>query len=375
MTNCFTCESVTEGHPDKVCDRIADAILDSHLAGDPHARVACEVTASTDRINLMGEISSRANVDYVDTARRVIKDIGYTEDGLGFDDINCTVTVGFHEQSPDIARGVLKNDEKSAGAGDQGIMFGYACRQTENYMPLPYELATALTKRLSYVRKMKTLPFLRPDGKSQVTVSYENGTPVHIDAVVLSAQHKEDISEKELRLALMENVILQVLPESLIDENTKYYINPTGRFVSGGPAADTGLTGRKIIVDTYGGVARHGGGAFSGKDPSKVDRSAAYMARYIAKNIVACGLAEECEIQLGYAIGVSEPVSLSVDTFGTGILPAEELISLIRSREDLTPYGIISKFDLRRPLYEGLSCYGHFGENAADMPWERIEWR
>jgi S-adenosylmethionine synthetase len=322
----------------------------------------------------MGEITTYSHVNYVNTVRRVLHDIGYTESGQGFDDQSCAVTVDLHEQSPDIARGVATINERAAGAGDQGIMFGYACRETENYMPVAFELASKLTKRLSYVRQMQTLPFLRPDGKAQVTVEYVNDIPKRIDTVVLSAQHNDTISEEELKLALMDSVIFAVLPEDMLDRDTRYLINPTGRFVMGGPSADTGLTGRKIIADTYGGAARHGGGAFSGKDPSKVDRSAAYMARYLAKNIVASELADRCEVQLGYAIGVKEPVSIAVETFGTQRAPVPEILRLILNCEDLTPYGIISKFDLRRPMYEPLSCYGHFGINAADMPWEKIKW-
>lgn len=374
MNRFFTSESVTEGHPDKVCDRIADAILDAHIKRDPYSHVACEVTACTDKVHLMGEITSRAHGNYENIVRRVIHDVGYTEDETGFDDKTCDITVDFHEQSPDIARGVSRVNDMISGAGDQGMMFGYACRETESYMPLAFELATMLTKRLAYVRQMKSLPFLRPDGKAQVTVEYKNGIPKRIDTVVVSAQHNDTISEEELKLALMDSVILPTLPENMIDKNTKYFINPTGRFVMGGPAADSGLTGRKIIADTYGGAARHGGGAFSGKDPSKVDRSAAYMARYLAKNIVAGELADRCEVQLAYAIGVKEPVSVSVETFGTEKAPVPEIERLIQKRADLTPFGIITRFDLRRPIYEQLSCYGHFGINAAEMPWEQLDW-
>ena len=374
MNRFFTSESVTEGHPDKVCDRIDDAILDAHIKRDPYSHVACEVTACTDKVHLMGEITSRAHGNYENIVRRVIHDVGYTEDETGFDDKTCDITVDFHEQSPDIARGVSRVNDMISGAGDQGIMFGYACRETENYMPVAFELASKLTKRLSYVRQMQTLPFLRPDGKAQVTVEYKNGIPKRIDTVVLSAQHNESIFEEELKLALMDSVILPTLPMDMLDRNTKYLINPTGRFVLGGPAADSGLTGRKIIADTYGGAARHGGGAFSGKDPSKVDRSAAYMARYLAKNIVAGELADRCEVQLAYAIGVKEPVSVSVETFGTEKAPVPEIERLIQKRADLTPFGIITRFDLRRPIYEQLSCYGHFGINAAEMPWEQLDW-
>ena len=375
MKTLFTSESVTEGHPDKVCDQIADAILDAHLA-DPYARVACEVTAVGNKLHIMGEVSSRIIVDYDTIAREVIRKIGYTKPEIGFDADTCEISVDIREQSPDIAMGVVKENEADSGAGDQGMMFGYACDETAEFMPYAIALSNKLAKQLAKVRKDGVLTYLRPDGKTQVTVEYdENGVPSRIETVVLSAQHDPDISEEQLYEDIRKYVIDHVLPEEMTDENTRYLINPTGRFVIGGPAGDSGLTGRKLIADTYGGYARHGGGAFSGKDPSKVDRSAAYMARYLAKNIVAAGYAKKCEIQLGYAIGIAEPVSIHVETFGTGRLTEAELIQEIQKRETLTPAGIIQKFDLRRPIYSQVSCYGHFGENAASMPWEQITWR
>lgn len=374
MKTYFTSESVTEGHPDKICDQIADAILDEHLKVDPYARVACEVTATGNNLHIMGEVTSRASIDYAGIARQVIRVIGYTHPELGFDADSCKIVVDIHEQSPDIAMGVVKSNEEENGAGDQGMMFGYACSETESYMPLAIELAHDLTKRLTHVRKMCIVPGLFPDGKSQVTVEYDNGKPIRIDAVVLSAQHSVDIDCRELKAAIQDEVF-KILPEGMIDKNTKFYINPTGRFVVGGPAGDTGLTGRKLIVDTYGGYSRHGGGAFSGKDPSKVDRSAAYMARYLAKNIVAAGYAQKCELQLSYAIGIAEPVSVHVETFGTGTLTEQEIIDEIYKREELTPAGIIRKLNLRQPIYSSVSSYGHFGKNASEMPWEQITWR
>lgn len=374
--NYFTSESVTRGHPDKLCDQIADRILDESLRQDPESHVACEVSCTSDQVHIFGEITSSARVDYEAIARQIITEVGYTLPGHGFDAENCRVTVDLHEQSPDIARGVWRScaDETlDAGAGDQGMMFGYACKQTSCYMPLPIELAHALTKRLELVRRNGELPFLMPDGKSQVTVEYENGAPKRISAVVLSAQHDKDITIGELRDNILSHVILPTLPTSMIDRDTQFFINPTGRFVEGGPAADSGLTGRKLIVDTYGGYARHGGGAFSGKDASKVDRSGAYMARYMAKNIVANGLAEQCEVQLSYAIGLAEPMSIRVDTFGTGQVSDAEACEAISALVDCRPAAIIRKFDLTSPNFSRVSCYGHFGSNALTMPWEKTD--
>ena len=353
----FTSESVTRGHPDKLCDQIADRILDEVLRQDPESHVACEVTCATDLVHIFGEISSSAHVDYESIARMVITEVGYTQPGHGFDAESCRVTVDLHEQSPDIARGVRRlssEEELDDGAGDQGMMFGYACKQTDCYMPLPIELAHALTKRLELVRRNGELPFLLPDGKSQVTVEYENGDPKRISAVVLSAQHVKDITIEELRDRILSHVILPALPTAMIDRDTQFFINPTGRFVEGGPAADSGLTGRKLIVDTYGGYARHGGGAFSGKDASKVDRSGAYMARYMAKNVVAAGLAEKCEIQLSYAIGLSEPTSILVDCFGTGRLDDQIIQAILISRVDPRPAAIINPDFPGRPTTR---CY------------------
>lgn len=375
MRTFFTSESVSEGHPDKVCDQIADAILDAHLSQDPNAHVACEVTATVDRLHIMGEVTSRASVDYDAIAREQIRRIGYTIPGIGFDADSCQITVDVHDQSPDIAMGVTKASEEENGAGDQGMMFGYACTETESYMPLAIALSHKMLKRLAQARKKGEIKGLLPDSKGQITVEYEDGRPVHIDTVVLSTQHKEEVNLNHLKMELVNKVLKDVLPSDLFDEKTKIFINPTGRFVIGGPAGDTGLTGRKIIVDTYGGYARHGGGSFSGKDPSKVDRSAAYMARYLAKNIVACGFADACEVQLSYAIGVAEPVSIHVETFGSGKLTEEEIIREIEKREDLTPTGIIKKFDLKRPIYLQTACYGHFGENTAKLPWEKVAWK
>ena len=373
MTTYFTSESVTQGHPDKVCDQIADAILDAVLAADPYAHVACEVTAITDAVHIFGEITTLANVDYEAVARETIRAIGYTQPGHGFDADTCRITVDLHEQSPDINMGVQRENEDESGAGDQGMMFGYACRETESLMPLPIELAHALTRRLAQVREAGILPELLPDGKAQVTVQYEDGVPARIDTVVVSTQHTDGISEQELRARVIDEVILKALPASLLDERTHMLINPTGRFLIGGPAGDSGLTGRKLIVDTYGGYARHGGGAFSGKDPSKVDRSAAYMARYLAKNVVAAGFADRCEVQLSYAIGVAQPVSLLVDTFGTESMPTQEIRRLILDSVDMRPTAIIRRFELREPIYSKVSCYGHFGEHAREMPWEQLE--
>ena len=373
MTTYFTSESVTQGHPDKVCDQIADAILDAVLAADPYAHVACEVTAITDAVHIFGEITTRASVDYEAVARETIRAIGYTQPGHGFDADTCRITVDLHEQSPDINMGVQRENEEESGAGDQGMMFGYACRETESLMPLPIELAHALTRRLAAVREAGILPELLPDGKAQVTVQYEDGVPARIDTVVVSTQHTDGISEQELRARVIDEVILKALPASLLDERTHMLINPTGRFLIGGPAGDSGLTGRKLIVDTYGGYARHGGGAFSGKDPTKVDRSAAYLARYLAKNVVAAGLADRCEVQLSYAIGVAQPVSLLIDTFGTESVPVKTIRELILDTVDMRPAAIIRRFGLRAPIYSRVSCYGHFGENAKEMPWEQTD--
>ncbi len=370
----FTSESVTKGHPDKVCDQISDGILDAVLAKDPNAHVACETTAITDAVHIMGEITAACAADYEAVAREVIRSIGYTVPGIGFDADTCQIQVDIHAQSPDIAMGVNRETEDESGAGDQGIMFGFACTETESLMPLPIELAHRLTKRLTFVREEGILPYLLPDGKGQVSVEYdEAGKPACVTAVVVSTQHRDGIELEKLREDIRREVILPSIPEKLLHKNTKFYINPTGRFVIGGPAGDTGLTGRKIIVDTYGGYARHGGGCFSGKDPSKVDRSAAYMARYIAKNVVAAGLAERCEVQLSYAIGVAEPVSVLVDTFGTGRISSGRISELIRRDLDLRPAAIIRKLDLRQPIYSRTASYGHFGSNTADMTWEQTD--
>lgn len=369
----FTSESVTRGHPDKLCDQIADRILDEILRQDPESHVACEVIAATEQVHIFGEITTDARLDYEEIARKVIREIGYTQPGRGFDADSCRVNVDLHTQSPDIARGIKRKnaDEMlNAGAGDQGMMFGYACKQTESLMPLPVELAHSLVKRLESVRKSGELPFLLPDGKSQVTVEYEDGLPKRIATVVVSAQHTEDISLRELRDQVLSHVILPTLPTAMMSPQTEFFINPTGRFVEGGPAADSGLTGRKIIVDTYGGYARHGGGAFSGKDASKVDRSGAYLARYIAKNIVAANLAERCEVQLSYAIGLAEPTSMLVDTFGTAHVSDEVIQAMVKANFDPRPAAIIQKFALTEPKFSKVSCYGHFGSNAIGMPWE-----
>ena len=381
----FTSESVTEGHPDKISDNISDAILDALMEQDPMSRVACETAITTDYVLIMGEITTKAKVDYEKIARETIREIGYDSDEKGFNCDTCKVNVLLDSQSADIALGVDKaleakenqmTDEEleAIGAGDQGMMFGYATNETDEYMPYPIALAHKLTKKLTEVRKDGTLPYLRADGKSQVTVEYdENGRPVHVNAVVISSQHAAEVSQEQIHEDIRKYVIDPVVPQELTDENTKYFINPTGRFVIGGPNGDSGLTGRKIIVDTYGGYARHGGGAFSGKDCTKVDRSAAYAARYVAKNIVAAGLADKCEIQLSYAIGVAQPTSIMVDTFGTGKLSDEKLVEIIRENFDLRPAGIIKMLDLRRPIYKQTAAYGHFGRNELNLPWEQLD--
>ncbi len=380
----FTSESVTEGHPDKICDQISDAILDAILEQDPYGRVACETAVTTGMVLVMGEITTDCYVDIPHIVRKTIEEIGYTRAKYGFDADTCAVLTSIDEQSPDIALGVNKalehklgvnNDDEDAGtgAGDQGMMFGYACNETDELMPMPISLAHKLVKQLTAVRKQGLLNYLRPDGKAQVTVEYENDVPVRVDTIVISTQHSPDVERETIEKDMFEHVIKKVVPEELLDENTSYLINPTGRFVVGGPQGDSGLTGRKIIVDTYGGYARHGGGAFSGKDPTKVDRSAAYAARYVAKNIVAAKLADKCEIELAYAIGVAEPVSIMIDTFGTNQIPEERIIELVRKNFDLRPAAIIKKLDLRRPIYKQLAAYGHFGRNDLDLSWERTD--
>ena len=375
----FTSESVTEGHPDKICDRISDAILDEILKKDPMARVACETTCTTGLISIMGEITTSCYVDFPKVARNVVLDIGYDRAKYGFDGNTCAVVTSIDEQSCDIAMGVDEGLEAKAGeyeksengAGDQGMMFGYACDDTPELMPMPISLAHALAKKLTEVRKNGTLPYLRPDGKTQVTVEYEDGKPVGIDTIVISTQHAPEVEISQIKEDLIEHVVRSVVPSHLLKESTKYFINPTGRFVIGGPQGDSGLTGRKIIVDTYGGWSRHGGGAFSGKDPTKVDRSAAYAARWVAKNVVAAGLAKKCEVQLAYAIGVSKPVSIMADTFGTGIVSDERLADAITAVFDLRPSAIIESLKLRRPIYKQLSAYGHMGREDLDLEWEK----
>ena len=364
----FTSESVTEGHPDKIADQISDAVLDEVMRHDPKGRVACETLVTTGLVVVAGEITTSAHVDYDELIRNTVKGVGYDDALFGFDSTTCAVMCTIKRQSPDIAMGV-----DTGGAGDQGLMFGFACDETEELMPMPIQLAHRLTQRLSEVRKSKKVDFLRPDGKSQVTVEYRDGKPFRVDCVVISTQHSDTVSNEDLRHAIMEHVIKPIVPSRMLDAKTKYHINPTGRFVIGGPMGDAGLTGRKIIVDTYGGYSRHGGGAFSGKDPSKVDRSACYMARYIAKNIVAAGLASRAEVQLAYAIGVAEPVSVMVDTFGTANIPEEKITALVREHFALTPKGIIEALDLRKPVYKPTAAYGHFGRTGPGFTWEKTD--
>ncbi len=370
----FTSESVTEGHPDKIADQISDHILDKFLEQDPDARVACETLVTTGLVMIAGEITSKAHVSFPDVVRETIRDIGYNDSSMGFDWKTCAVISTIDKQSPDIAIGVNgKGLYKEMGAGDQGLMFGYACKETKTYMPMPITLAHALTMRLAHVRKSGKLPWLRPDGKSQVTVEYIEGKPVKVRAVVIAAQHDPDIDYETLREAIIEEVILKAIPNEMIDEKTEYYINTTGRFVIGGPMADCGLTGRKIIADTYGGFGYHGGGCFSGKDPTKVDRSASYMCRYVAKNIVAAGLAERCEIQVAYTIGKAEPISMTLTTYGTGVIPSEELLEIVKKLFDFRPAAIIERLNLKRPIYRKTANYGHFGRELPEFTWEKLD--
>ncbi|MBI4746309.1 MAG: methionine adenosyltransferase [Deltaproteobacteria bacterium] len=371
----FTSESVTEGHPDKVADQISDAVLDAIIAQDKKARVACETLVTTGLAMIAGEITTDARIDYPKVVREVIKEIGYNESAMGFDWETCGVITSINRQSPDISAGVTEGEGlyKEQGAGDQGLMFGYACKETPEFMPMTIIYAHKLTKKLAEVRKSGKLDYLRPDGKSQVTIEYKNNKPVRVDAVVISSQHKDSVSHATLTEGIIEEVIKQIIPAGLLDKNTKFYINPTGRFVVGGPMGDCGLTGRKIIVDTYGGHGSHGGGAFSGKDPSKVDRSASYMGRYVAKNIVAAGLADECEVQLAYAIGIAEPVSVMIDTFGTGKIPTNTIAEIVKKTFDMRPKGIIETLDLLRPIYRKTAAYGHFGRNEPEFHWEMTD--
>ncbi len=382
MKRLFTSESVTEGHPDKICDQISDAVLDAILSKDPEARVACETLASTGLIMVAGEITTKCYIDIDQIARDTIKEIGYDSSIKGFDYNTCAVLTSLKGQSPDIAQGVDKaletrnsnnNDDIDTGAGDQGMMFGFACNETKDFMPMPIYLAHQLTRKLSEVRKDGTLAYLRPDGKGQVSVEYDDDKVVRVDSIVISTQHCEDVTHEQICEDIKNHVINQVIPAELLDENTKYYINPTGRFVIGGPQGDCGLTGRKIIVDTYGGYASHGGGAFSGKDPTKVDRSGAYAARYVAKNIVASGIASKCEIEIAYAIGVAKPLSILVNTYGTGSIPDDKIAEIVTQNFDLRPSAIIKTFDLKRPIYKQTAKYGHFGRNDLDLPWEKLD--
>ena len=372
MRHLFTSESVTEGHPDKICDQISDAVLDAILEKDPNAHVACECATTTGLVLVMGEISTSSYVPIDQIVRKKVVEIGYDRAKFGFDGHSCSVLVSIDDQSPDIAQGVNREVDEDQGAGDQGMMFGYACDETKEYMPLAISLAHKLTRRLAAVRKDGTLPYLRPDGKAQVTVEYDDDTPVRIEAVVVSTQHAPDVTQEQIRADILEHVVRPVLPANMLDENTKYFVNPTGRFVVGGPQGDSGLTGRKIIVDTYGGYAHHGGGAFSGKDPSKVDRSAAYAMRHVAKNLVAAGLAKKCEVGVAYAIGVARPVSVFVDSYGTGKFSDDVLAQIVEEVFDLRPASIIRTLDLKRPIYAQTAAYGHFGRDDIDLPWEQL---